>query len=113
MPLNHSEDPTPIPPIPFTLKLDEDIQGIVNNFIGDLRTTFDKFFMDNVQLPLWQPPPDLRLSEETWRHINDLKIPTISPLSRIPLLLFHNLGQPFPDAQLANRINRLFSLGMM
>ena len=100
-PPNH---PKHAPPIPFTPT--EDVDKKVQIFATGLRTIFEKFLKDDVQLPLWQPP--LGLDDRIRRHITDLKIPIISHLSQFPLLLLHNLGKQSHDAQLANRVERLF-----
>ena len=74
----------------------------------DLRSRFEIFLKDSVQRPLWQPPLDL--ADGTRRHITDLKIPIISSVSQLPLLLLHNLGQPSHDAQPAKRVDEHFRL---
>ena len=88
----------------------EDIPAKIKNFEAYLRSIFDIFLREDTQLPLWQPP--LPLADKTREHIADLKIPTIYHLSPFPLLLLHNLGQPSHDAQLAERVDRLFSVAM-
>jgi hypothetical protein len=98
--------------IPCTPERNDVIKGRVSKFILELRSTFEIFLKENVQLPLWQPPIDLAdLADETREHIIGLKIPTISVRSPFPLLLLHNLGQPSHDAQLDSRVDGLFSSG--
>ena len=99
----------PKQPIPYSPRPDDVIMDGVREFTVNLQSTFEIFLEENTQLPLWKAPLDL--AEETRRHINGLKIPTISPSSQSPLLLLHNLGQPSHDAQLADRVDRLFCLG--
>ena len=69
-PPNH---PKHAPPIPFTPT--EDVDKKVQIFATGLRTIFEKFLKDDVQLPLWQPP--LGLDDEIRRRIADLKIANI------------------------------------
>jgi len=93
--------------IPYTPTRDEVIEERVKRFTINLQSQFGIYLNENVQLPLWQPP--LELDDDTRRHLTGLNIPTISSSSPVPLLLLHNLGQQSHDAQLANRIDRLFS----
>jgi len=62
---NHPEHASPIP---FTPTKDvERIREQVRIFSTRLRTTFEKFLKDDVQLPLWQPPStgaDQRVSRD-------------------------------------------------
>ena len=78
----------------------------VSKFAIHLRSTFEIFLRDNVQLPLWRPPLDL--DDKIRKHLTGLKIPIISSSSPVPLLVLHNLGQPSHDAQLATRVDGLF-----
>jgi len=87
---------------------DRNIEQDVSEFANELRAMFDTYLRGNVQLPVWQPSPDL--ADETRKHITALKIPIICPSSEYPLLLLHELGHSSHDAQLVNRINRLFHL---
>jgi len=103
-PMTPPNHPVHAPPIRFTQ--DDQIHELVRGFAINLRSKFERFLKENVQLPLYQPPLDL--ADETRRHITGLKIPIISPFSRFPLLLLHNLGQPSHDAQLAKRVERHF-----
>jgi hypothetical protein len=78
---------------------------LIAKFSINLRGTFETFFKNDVQLPLWEPPsgPDAIRS-----HIAGLKIPIISQASQFPSLLLHNLGQPSHDPELAGRVDMLF-----
>jgi hypothetical protein len=100
--------PVSLPQIPFTPTRGERIAKLVAVFETNLRTTLNTFLRNDVQLPLWQP---LLGSDAIRSHIAGLKIPVISPLSQFPLLLLHNLGRPSHDAQLAERVERLFRPG--
>jgi hypothetical protein len=100
--------PVSLPQIPFTPTRGERIAKLVAVFETNLRTTLNTFLRNDVQLPLWQP---LLGSDAIRSHIAGLKIPVISPLSQSPLLLLHNLGRPSHDAQLAERVERLFRPG--
>jgi hypothetical protein len=85
----------------FLTTRDNIIEKDVKEFQINLRSKFEPFLKENVQLPLWQPP--LHLAGETRRHITGLKIPIISSSSQFPLLLLHNLGQPSHDAYALTR----------
>jgi len=91
---------------PKTPRPEEDIRSDVNTHVIKIQRIFEKFLMDNVQLPHWQPP--LNLPDEVRKYIIDLKIPVISPSSQTPSLLFHKLGQPSHDPQLDDRVKGLF-----
>jgi len=80
-------------------------------FQAKLQTYFVIFLKNNVQLPLWQPPSGLDAA--TRSHLTDLKIPTMSSSSPVPLLLLHNLGQRSHDTQLAARVDGLFHPDLM
>jgi hypothetical protein len=92
--------------IPFTPTRDAEIKEDVTKFEIDLRITFDIFFKNDVQLPLWQPQSGPHAG-----HIAGLKIPLVSPVSQSPSLLLHNLGQPSHDPQLSDRVDKLFRQG--
>jgi len=100
LPPNH---PGHASPIPFSRT--RDFEERVRQYTINLRSTFEMFLNENVQLPLWQPPLDL--ADGVRKHITDLKIPTLS-YPEIPSLLLHNLGQPSHDPQLARRVDGLF-----
>lgn len=92
--------------IPFSPKVDEDINYEVNKYAEELQRTFGIFLKSNDQPPPWKLPSDL--DEGTQSHINNLRIPTISPGSKFPLLLLHELGQSSHDPQLAKHVDGLF-----
>jgi hypothetical protein len=104
MPPDHPES---LPPIPYSpdLATVTETEKNITQFESNLRSIFETFFLNDVQLPLWEPPsgPDAIRS-----HIAGLKIPIISQGSQFPSLLLHNLGQPSHDAQLAERVDELF-----
>jgi Crinkler effector protein N-terminal domain len=82
---------------------DNKLKKRITEFAINLRSTFKIFLTNNVQPPLWEP---LWGSEEVRSHITGLKIPL---MSQSPSLLLHNLGQLSHDAQLVERIDKLFS----
>ncbi len=85
------------------------IESSINKFTIDLRSTFERFLQSDRQLPLWHPSSGLA-DEKARRHLIGLQIPFIKPFSEFPLLLLHKLGQSSHDAQLAERVDRLFRL---
>jgi hypothetical protein len=100
---NTPEKPTrSLPPIPTTPERDDEVKQLVARFEIGWRNTFETFFHDDVQLPLWEPQEGPDSSQS---HISGLKIPDISGL---PSLLLHNLGQPSHNPKLAERIAHLF-----
>ena len=103
--------------IPYTPLLNQegnrDITERVTVFATDLESIFERYLKENVQLPLWQPPSHLDLSDKIRSHITDLKIPIINSSSQNPLLLLHNLGRRSHDARLAERVDGLFRSSSM
>jgi hypothetical protein len=83
---------------------DDIINGRIADFQPDLETAINAFFEDNIELPLWEP---VACSDTMRDHITALEIPKISPLSRFPSLLLHDLGQ-LPHRDLAQRVEKLF-----
>jgi hypothetical protein len=84
---------------------DEVIEGKITGFQPTLETAINTFFEDNTELPLWEPEV---CSDAMRSHVAGLKIPKMSPLSQIPSLLLHDLGQLPRNSHLAQRVEKLF-----
>lgn len=75
----------------------------ITDYEPSLRMEISHYLDNDVSLPCFEPYSG---SIEAREHIRNLKIPVILP--EFPSLLLHKLGEPSHDAQLSDRVARLF-----